>query len=80
MREIFMLSATIVDDHLSLISGETPIEISIYSLDGRLIERMKPLEMYGSPETIDISSLNSGIYLVHLITNEREKAVKILKR
>lgn len=64
-----------VEDFLNIDSNYNLENLRIFSLDGRLI---KTIDNAGN--SVNLSSLNSGIYFLNLRTNGVSKNVKIVKR
>ncbi len=50
--------------------------ISIYSLDGKLVKKLPN----NTSKTIDISNLNDGLYLIQINTNENVYSTKFMKK
>jgi hypothetical protein len=51
-------------------------EVSVYSLDGKLIQQLN----YNSGDEIDLSSLNTGVYLVQVDISGNLKTVRVIKK
>ena len=54
--------------------------ISIQSLDGRIIETITNQRTKGGVFDINMSDYNSGMYLLHISTNEGQYATRIMKQ
>jgi hypothetical protein len=65
-----------VNDILHIRSGEATIEkVEIYNLNGQLVKAKS-----NQIETINMSNLQSGMYLLKLYSNDASKTVKLLRR
>ncbi|MRX64046.1 BspA family leucine-rich repeat surface protein [Maribacter luteus] len=68
---------TITSTKVDLLTNGDELKASIYSLDGRLIKDF----YYQQPhESIDMSSLESGIYILRLSLGAQVETVKIIKQ
>lgn len=68
---------TITSTKVDLLTNGVELKASIYSLDGRLIKDF----YYQQPhESIDMSSLESGIYILRLSMGAQVETVKIIKQ
>lgn len=63
-------------DFVKINSGETIDEFSIYDLTGRVVSYSNPKQ---NNFTIDISSLNTGVYLVRLHSGDKTSSIKLIK-
>ena len=67
-----------VNDFLNItIKGNTSSNYAIYNLAGKLIQEMT---MLPASNQINIKSLKSGIYFIHLNTNQKTTIHKIVKK
>ena len=67
-----------VNDFLNIsIKGNTSSNYAIYNLTGKLIQEMT---MLPASNQINIKSLKSGIYFIHLNTNQKTTIHKIVKK
>ncbi|WP_191861013.1 FG-GAP-like repeat-containing protein [Hanstruepera ponticola] len=67
-----------VNDFLNIsMKGNTNLNYAIYNLTGKLIQEMT---MLPASNQIDIKSLKSGIYFIHLNTNQKTTIHKIVKK
>ncbi len=62
------------------LKSEQDMIISIQSLDGRIIETIINQRTTGGVYDINMSDYNSGMYLLHINTNEAQYATRILKQ
>ncbi|WP_435624419.1 BspA family leucine-rich repeat surface protein [Flagellimonas sp.] len=69
---------TISESYINLLTSSNKLNIRIYSLGGRLVRN---LEFNQRQNSLDISSLESGIYIFQIITDKGlEENLKIVKR
>ncbi|MDI1353533.1 MAG: T9SS type A sorting domain-containing protein [bacterium] len=52
--------------------------LTIYDVNGKLIQSVKP-EVFGSLSSVDVSGLETGLYVLRLTMNEKESYCKFIK-
>lgn len=65
-----------VNDILNIKAKDVINEVNIFSIDGKLISKLKSFEMYAN---MDLSNYDSGTYIVKLIFEQGETSFKIIK-
>ncbi|MEZ4810806.1 MAG: BspA family leucine-rich repeat surface protein [Allomuricauda sp.] len=75
--DAFQVYPTITSSKVYLISGNGSLNVKVFGLDGRLVKEQE----YGQYEnSMDMSSLKSGLYFVQMEMNGQKETVKIIKR
>lgn len=77
---LFSIFPTITSDMVNLY-GDQNMEISIFSMDGRLVWNNAHINKTNSVQRVlDLSSFRAGLYIVKIVSGEINKTVKIIKR
>jgi hypothetical protein len=63
---------------LTKLSGSDELQVQFIAVDGRLVAESSYID-FASKETIDVSSLSKGIYIVEIRTAESKWLTKFIK-
>jgi len=62
-----------VKNEINLTSKEPIVKLKLYDFQGKLI-----LEKSNNTDRIDVSSLNSGVYFIEAVTNNKKSLQKVI--
>lgn len=76
IKDEIMLYPTIVSNEIYVLADADKLDLEIYTFSGRLIRTISNMES----RALDVSTLDSGMYLVKIIADNREETIKIIKK
>ncbi|MCL6267059.1 BspA family leucine-rich repeat surface protein [Flagellimonas myxillae] len=80
MGETILVYPTITSDKINLIGDYDHLTVGVFSMAGQLVKHDEVNGATGFTKTMDVSALESGMYMVRIVADNKEKTVKIVKK
>ncbi|MER3375332.1 MAG: BspA family leucine-rich repeat surface protein [Allomuricauda sp.] len=77
MGNLIQVFPTITSTNVNFISEDANLKVKVFGLDGKLV---RELDFDEREKSMDISSFNTGIYIVQMENGDKMETVKIIKR